>query len=319
MARMIAAKTTHGRFAVSGAPERAAQLYVRTVIVRNHVLCTATRLRAYLPPVMAARLELGPSELRAPKHPSQVAFERLRAASSGEVSLSGCDPMGRKPAGSTRRKSRAGRVSVGASLAVRGRETERLAARAEVASRANWRSAIVFARMAKRVVREVERRMRKTRNDPMGGLPVDALVARAEGGDAVRGVGPSTLGEALAQEVMVRRLRAELALRGEGIGRGLPSSACLGGEKRVAPRPTRLSPTEAMALGSTTLARTWEPSTPTTLAVRFGPAVVEGWQGTQAPPPGIAAMRSGESAQRPHGEGAGRELSAECAEPATTL
>jgi hypothetical protein len=335
MARMIAAKTTHGRFAVSGAAERAAQLYIRTVIVRNHVLCTATRLRAYLPPVMAARLELGPSELRAPKHPSQVAFERSRAANPpGEVpplgrdprgrDPTGHDPMGRKPAGVTRRKAGAGRPSLDPSLAVRGRETERLAARAEVALRADWRSAIGFARMAKRVVRVVGRRMRKTRNDPMEGTLAGALVARAEDDDAARALGSCTLGEALAREMLVRRLRVELALRGEGTVRGLSrgglaQGAGRDGGKRVASRPTRLSPTKAMALGSTTLARTWEPSTSATLAARFGDSASVGWQGKRLPLPGSAAMRSGGSAQQPHGEGAARELSAKCAEPATTL
>jgi hypothetical protein len=316
MARMIAAKTTHGRFAVSGAPERAAQLYVRTVIVRNHVLCTATRLRAYLPPVMAARLELGPPELKTPKHPSQVAFERLCAASPGELLLSGRDLRGCKLAGGTRRRA------VDASLAVRGRETERLAARAEVASRANWRSAIVFARMAKRVVRAMGRRIRKTRNDPMEGTQVGALVTRLGGDSAAPDGGSCTLGEALAREVMMRRLRAELALRGEGTVQGLSRGGLVrgagrdGGE-RVAAGLVRLSSIKAMALGSTTLARRWEPGTATTLAARFGPAV--GWQGTRVNLPGIAAVRFGGSAQQPHGEGAARELSAECAEPATTL
>jgi hypothetical protein len=344
MARMIAAKTTHGRFAVSGAAEREAQIYIRTVIVRNHVLCTATRLRAYLPPVMTARLELGPPELKTPKHPSQVAFERSRATGRGEIPLSGRDPGGhdsagrdssghdpkshdpteRKPAGRIPRKAGAGRASVDASVALRGRETERLAARAEVASRADWRSGIVFARMAKQVVRGMKRRMRKTRNDPMGGTPVGARVAQPEGDYAACAVGSSTLGEALAREVMLRRLHAELALRGKGTVRGLSrgglaQGAGRDGGKRVAAGLVRLNPTKAVALGSTTLARTWKPGVSATLASRFGPAALVGRQGTPVPLSGIAAVRSGGSAQRPHGEGGVAELSAKCAESATTL
>jgi hypothetical protein len=44
-----------------------------------------------------------------------------------------------------------------------------------------------------------------------------------------------------------------------------------------------------------------------------------GWRRRRVNLPDIAAMRSGESAQRPHGEGDAAEVSAECAEPATTL
>jgi hypothetical protein len=325
MARMIAAKTTHGRYAVSSEPQRAAQLYVRAVVVRGRVLCTATRLRAYLPPEMAARLELGPPELKAPKHPSQVAFERLHATTPCSPpppghNPPGHDPTGRKPAGGTRRRAGRGRASVDAKLALRGRKTERLAARAEAASRDQWRSAIAFAQGAKCAAKRAARSVgRKTRNDPMRGMPEGARVARPEGDNAARAGGLLTLGEALAREVMTRRLRAELALRRNDPVECLPPCAGPDGDPPSVPGPTRPSPTKATALGSTTLARTWEPSTSEILDARFGPAAPVGWQGPQMPPTGIAAILIGSYAQRPHEGGATREPAAECAKPATTL
>jgi hypothetical protein len=66
MARMAAAHTTHGLYSASGAPQRAARRYIRTLIVRSRLVAEATRLRAHLPPEMAARLEQGPPELRSP-------------------------------------------------------------------------------------------------------------------------------------------------------------------------------------------------------------------------------------------------------------
>ena len=42
MARMIAARTTLGMYAAAGAPQRAEQRYVRTLIVRTRLLCAAT-------------------------------------------------------------------------------------------------------------------------------------------------------------------------------------------------------------------------------------------------------------------------------------
>jgi hypothetical protein len=63
LARMVAAKTTHGRFAVSGAPKRLAQRFVRTLCERIALTDDATMLQAYLPAGMAARLDSAPEEL----------------------------------------------------------------------------------------------------------------------------------------------------------------------------------------------------------------------------------------------------------------
>ena len=57
LARIVAAKTTHGRYGMAAAPKRLAQRYVRTLITRIALTDAATQLRAYLPAGMAARLE----------------------------------------------------------------------------------------------------------------------------------------------------------------------------------------------------------------------------------------------------------------------
>jgi hypothetical protein len=74
MARMIAARTTHGDY---GAATQARQRYVRTLVVRSRLLCAARRLWACLPPEMARRLALGPAELSSPMHPSHAACVAL--------------------------------------------------------------------------------------------------------------------------------------------------------------------------------------------------------------------------------------------------
>src|ERR1700677_993746 len=52
MARMVAANTTHGTYAVTGAPQRAKQRYIWTLNVRSRLLNAAIRLKAFLPPEM---------------------------------------------------------------------------------------------------------------------------------------------------------------------------------------------------------------------------------------------------------------------------
>jgi hypothetical protein len=231
-----------------------------------------------------------------------------------------------------------------AAVALRGRQTERAAAQAEAATQAPWRAAIAAARGAKRAAREARRQTRNARNDPMrgaavgtqtrnprndpkrgaavraggavAGAPLDALVDAPAGWQAGETVGWAAgapgLGEALAREVMARRLRAELALRGNDPMRGPPAGA--GPETkqpadgaRVARKVPPLGSTRALALGSTQLARTWEPSISEILAARFGPAAPVGWPGAPVAPKGIAAMPSGDCAQRPHTRAAARE------------
>jgi hypothetical protein len=104
---------------------------------------------------------------------------------------------------------------------------------------------------------------------------------------------------------MARRLRAELALRGNDPMRGPEAGAGAGtkkpgGRARVAQKVPPLGSMRGLALGSTPLARTWEPSVAEILAARFGPAAPVGWPGAPVAPKGIAAMPSGNCAQRPH-------------------
>ena len=82
---MIAANTTHGMCGMASAAQRAQQRYVRTLAVRIRLTCAAVRLRAYLPPEMAARLAVGPAELAAPVHLSQVAFATRHATMTYNV------------------------------------------------------------------------------------------------------------------------------------------------------------------------------------------------------------------------------------------
>ena len=180
MARMTAARTTHGMYGMSSAPRRAQQRYVRTLTARSRLLATATWLRAYLPPEMAARLEQGPPELASPMHPSQVAFA-MRAGSlgtgaGGQAPGNGvpadCDPVVRTGGGAAGGDAGAGRAALAAGLALRGRQAERLAARAEAAGRAPWRAAIAFARAAKLAACGASTQAgngttHKTRNNPM--------------------------------------------------------------------------------------------------------------------------------------------------------
>ena len=387
LARMVAAKTTHGRFAMSGAPQRLAQRFVWTFMTRAGLTAEATMLRAYLPAGMAARLDSAPDELLPPKHPSQVAFEALHAA-AGCSGLPVRRGLGRRARVARARLGAGGGVVDSAAAAVlRGRAAERLATRAETAAQAPWRAAIVAARALKCAVQEARGQIGTVRNDPMGGTAVGAaggqsrgvrndpmggmavgapagpsrrvrndpiggtVVGAAEGqtrsvrNDPIGGtvVGASApagpletqfgvlaerragesaswapgspgLREALAREVEKRRLRAEMGVpRNDPIGGNAQgahasgtvrparlhrrSSAFIGGENCL---PASCAATRALALGSTTMARTWEPGVAEVLAARFGPVVVMGWLRTPAAPPGIAAMPSGGGAQRPY-------------------
>ena len=359
LARMVAAKTTHGRTAMSGAPQRLAQRCVRTFIARARLTAEATELRAYLPAGMAARLDRVPDELIAPKHPSQVAFETL-----APLTPCNCLPvgLGRRALVARTRLSLGGEVVDGAAaVVVRGRAAERLATRAETATQARWRAAIAAARALKHAIDEARGQMRDTRNDPtrgsarghqtpdgrndpirgnargqtrgasndpIGGAggktrgtrndPIHGLAARVRAAgaplDTRVGVlaeqragettewapGSPGLREALAREVEKRPLRAAVGLRGNDPIRGRVAGADAGDGARVAPGLTGVGSARSLALGSTTLARTWEPSVGEVLAARFGPAADEGWLAVAVAPLGIAAMPSGRCAQRPY-------------------
>ena len=325
LARMVAAKTTHGRFAISGAPQRLAQRFVWTFMVRARLTAEATMLREYLPAGMAARLDSTPEELMPPKHPSQVAFEAL-----SPLTPHNCLPLGlgRRARAARARLGPGGGVVDGAAVVLRGRAAERLAMGAETAAQAPWRAAIVAARELRSAVQEARGQMGEVRNDPIGGVagqtravrndPIRGAVVRARAADApvdarvdepagrrmdqAVGWAPGSpgLGEALAREVEKRRLRAEVALRGNDPIRGPVAGVGAAGGARVALAVTGLGSTRRVALGSTTLARTWELSVTEVLAARFGPAVGAGWARVPGVPPGIAAMPSGGCAQRPY-------------------
>ena len=170
---------------------------------------------------------------------------------------------------------------------------------------------------------------RDVSNDPIGGttagvraagVPLDmrvgVLAERRAGETTEWAPGSPGLWEALARELEKRRLRAEMGLRGndpmggnteDAHSRGAVlsnpaplhrrSSAFIGGENCL---PSSRTSTRGLALGSTRLARTWEPSVAEVLAARFGPPTVVGWLGVAAVPLGIAAMPSGGCAQRPY-------------------
>jgi hypothetical protein len=185
MARMIAAHTTHG---LCSAPKRAEKRYIRTLIVRSRLTCTATPLLAHLPPEMAARLDLGPPELSVRVHPSNLPF----AASAGTTP---CNV--RNGPGGTRRAPGSGRAGGAARPALRGRAAERLAALAEADSQAPWRQAIAFARAAKRAAPAWAAKRTKraraaggtapaARHDAMLSLPSGAPAPRPGGENAAR-------------------------------------------------------------------------------------------------------------------------------------
>jgi hypothetical protein len=109
----------------------------------------------------------------------------------------------------------------------------------------------------------------------------------------------------LAREVRARRLRAEFASRGNDPMRGPAAGAGVGTKKPgdgawIAQEVPPSGSTRGLALGGTQLAWTWAPSVAEILAARFGPAAPEGWPGASVAPKGIAAMPSGDCAQRPH-------------------
>jgi hypothetical protein len=186
LARMIAANTTHGMCGMAGAAQRAQQRYVRTLAARIRLTCAAVRLRAYLPPEMAARLGQNPPELRAPMHLSQEAFEWQAATLPCNGLAPGYAPGASVGVGSPASDAGAGRTGSAGEPAQRGREAERLAARAEAAARAPWKAAIAFARAAKRVARGAsvgvrKGKMCKTRSYPMRQPGASACVTLGSG------------------------------------------------------------------------------------------------------------------------------------------
>ena len=176
LARLAAARTTSGAYsAANWVNDR----HVRMQARRGRVLIAATKLSAYLPPEMAARLAAVPAELRAPVHPSNVPYLEIATKTQGG---GGPDVPGRGAAG--------------AFSAPRVRAAELAAARAERAALAPWRAALAAARLAKREVLAARRAARIGKHDkdphdkgPGARLPGAGLGARAAGIAAATGAG----------------------------------------------------------------------------------------------------------------------------------
>jgi len=200
-ARTVAAHTTHGWFAASGAPKRALQRYMRSLVLRIDLTDRATLLQEYLPPEMARRLDLAPPEPPGPKHPSQVAFEAQLAAAGnarhgrvGAGRAAGSGPAVAEKAG----RLAQGRATLGRMVPAMAdwRGAERAVAQLEVAALAPWRAAVAFARTAKRAARAAAREaraqmavgdVRRRRANPLN----REAAAQAAGSRAV-GVGAAT-------------------------------------------------------------------------------------------------------------------------------
>jgi hypothetical protein len=298
MARMIAAKTTHGMYAAAGAPQRAQQRYVSALIERSRLLCGATLLRVYLPPEMAARLAVGPAELAAPVHPSEVAFATRHATMTYNV---------RKGAARLGRNSGTGRgVAEQAGVAHRLREAERLAARAEVDATAPWKAAIAFARAAKRAARGGRARpgsgtMPAARNNPkQREIALRAAGLRAAGlraaGFRAPGRSPAAL-DAPRQSAS----RADPAPPARRIS-GAAGNDAIQPEPAAARGLLRLTPTKASAPRSTTLACTWVSRKKATAATRFGRAPPPGSHAPQGSPVGVAPVLRAGCVQQFHTE-----------------
>jgi hypothetical protein len=291
------------------------QRYVSTLATRMRLFGAALRLREHLPAEMAARLALGPAELKAPDHPSQVAFSKTADAMPCRTCHRALDPVVRNGGGTTGRAAAAGWADRAARLALRVREVERREALAEAAGQAPWRQAIAFARAAKRAARVARGRVvaarraerarategatRIPRSDAM--KPEDR---RGGGGLGNAGGGPA----AQAARPLIKHPPARLTRVFWGMGLPpLPRQAlvCSSGskpagparcilhiprfnamkrEKRGAPGLTRLNPTKALAPRGTTPAGTRGPSVFATLEALLGRAAPLTGAGATLPP-----------------------------------
>jgi hypothetical protein len=188
LARSAAARTTGGTYS---AANWVRDRYFRVLALRVRLFCAAKRVRAYLPPALAARLATTPPEFMPPEHYANT----LKAEITTRTLWSG----GRGPPGPSVARSRAG---------LRGRAEELEAARVERQVLAPWRVAIAGARLAKRAALAARReaRIAKSRQGPYGasaagrsgsasrgeeGVAVDARPGAARVGAAEGGADPS--------------------------------------------------------------------------------------------------------------------------------
>jgi hypothetical protein len=281
------------------------QRYVSTLATRMRLFGAALRLREHLPAEMAARLALGPAELKAPDHPSQVAFSKTADPMRGNV---------RNGGGATGRAAASGRAGGAARLALRVREVERREALAEAAGQAPWRQAIAFARAAKRAARvargQVLAARRAERARAAGGatrIPRSDAMKREDrrGGSGLgKGGGGQRAQGALP---LIKHAPARVTRRFWGMALPpLPRQAlvCSSGpkpagptrcilhiarfnamkrEKRGVPGLTRLNPTKALALRGTTPAGPRGPSLFATLEALLARAAPPTGAGTLLP------------------------------------
>jgi hypothetical protein len=152
--RLAAAHTTSGTYAAANSIR---DRYFRVLACRVRVFCAAKRVRAYLPPALAARLATTPPEFMPPVHYSNT----LNSEITTKTLWSGGRDPGGTPCGSSTARSRPG---------PRGRAEQLEAARAERQVLAPWRAAIAGARLAKREALAGRRAARivKTRQRPYG-------------------------------------------------------------------------------------------------------------------------------------------------------
>ena len=146
LASLARAGTRHGEYGAAG---RAQYRYRRMVVIRSRVLAAAEGLRPYLPRELIARLDLGTTELSAPRHPS-----------NGPVATNADKAPCSVAPGRAARDAR-GRFAARARPALRGRAAEREAARQERASLAPWRAGIKRARLIKRLLRSQDQTARR--------------------------------------------------------------------------------------------------------------------------------------------------------------
>ncbi len=262
-ARMIAAKTTHGRYAVSGAPRRLGLVFGRTVVARILLASAAVRLWAYLPPAMAALGARGLLELGAPIHPSNLPFVKPSATRPNNV---------RRSAG--RQGRAAGRGAADGGLALRGRQGERAAAAVEAAAQAPWRAAIAVARAARPAARDDATRDGSTQ----GG----ATQGQASGRASVT-----------TQDVCINPLQREIAFRAAGLRASPPAPAA--GPASAAARDSRNDPLQRGAAPRTAGLRVPAPMSPR----HGGPALGQASRPPLPLPPGGASRDARNEALQP--------------------
>jgi len=199
--RLAAAHTTCGTYS---AAKWARDRELRVIARRIRLYCAAGRVRAYLPPALAARLDTMPPEfmplLDYPSSlKSEITTKTLRSGRpvAGGLSRSGPSPSGLSLSGLSPSRPSTARARPG----LRGRAAELEAARAERQTLAPWRAAIAEARLAKRAALAARRQARiaKYRQRPYGTSPSGRTgsAGRGEEGVAVDArLGPAPVGAA---------------------------------------------------------------------------------------------------------------------------